>query len=238
MPWNSSRAIQNPKRWCQQGVTFHVSPNLEDPAVVTGLEKSILVPIPKNSSTEEFANHQTIALISHASKVMLKILHGRLQRYANQELPDVQAGFRRGRGTKQQIANICGIVKKARKFQENTYLYFIDYFKAFVWIITNCGKLLKRWECQIILPVPCETCMPVKRQQLEPCMEQLIGSRLRKAYATAVCRHPVCLTCTLSTSWEMLGWMSYKLESRQVGETSTASDMLMIPLKWQKVKRN
>ena len=78
MPWNSSRAIQNPKRWCQQGVTFHVSPNLEDPAVVTGLEKSILVPIPKNSSTEEFANHQTIALISHASKVMLKILHARL----------------------------------------------------------------------------------------------------------------------------------------------------------------
>ena len=84
---------------------------------------------------------------------MFKILHARPQNNANQELPDVQAGFRRGRGTKQQIANICGIVKKARKFQENTYLYFIDYFKAFVWIITNCGKLLKRWKYHTILAV-------------------------------------------------------------------------------------
>ena len=97
--------------------------NLEDPAVVTGLEKSILVPIPKNSSTEEFANHQTIALISHASKVMLKILHGRLQRYANQELPDVQAGFRKSRGTRDPIATIRWIIEKARDFQKNLPLF-------------------------------------------------------------------------------------------------------------------
>ena len=87
--------------------------NLEDPAVATGsgLEKdwkrSILIPILKTGSTKECANHWTTPLISHASKVMLKILHARLQHYANQELPDVQAGFRKGRGTRDQIANIC-----------------------------------------------------------------------------------------------------------------------------------
>ena len=101
------------------------------------------------------------------------------------------------------------------EFQKNIYLCFINYAKALVWIITNCEKLLKRWEYQTILPVSWETCVQVKKQQLEACMEQLIGSRLRKEYDRAVCCHPLCLTYTLrSTSWEMLGWMSYKLESR------------------------
>ena len=78
----------------------------------------------------------------------------------------------------------------------------------------KCEKLLKRWEYQTILPVSWETYMQVKKQQLEPCTEQLIGSRLRKEYDRAVCYHPVCLIYRLSKSWEMLGWMSYKLESR------------------------
>ena len=77
---------------------------------------------------------------------MLKILHARLQHYANQELPDVQAGFRKGRETRDQIANLCWITEKAREFQKNIYLCFIDYAKAFVWIMKNCDKLLKRWE--------------------------------------------------------------------------------------------
>ena len=92
---------------------------------------SILIPIPKKGSTKECANHWTVALISHASKVMLKILHARLQHYANQELPDVQAGFRKGRGTRDQIANIHWIIEKAREFQKNIYFCFIDYSKAF-----------------------------------------------------------------------------------------------------------
>ena len=83
-----------------------------------------------------------------------------------------------------------------------------------VWIMTNCGKLLERWAYQTILPVSWETCMQFKKQQLESCTEQLIGSRLGKEYNRAVCCHPVCLTCMLSTLWEMLGWMSYKLQSR------------------------
>ena len=86
-----------------------------------------------------------------ASKVMLKILHARLQQYVNRELPDIQAGFRKGRRTRDQIANIQianihWIIQKAREFQKNIYFCFIDYVKAFVWIITNCGKFLKRWE--------------------------------------------------------------------------------------------
>ena len=83
-----------------------------------------------------------------------------------------------------------------------------------VCIITNCGKLLKRWEHQTILPISWEICMWVKKQQLEPCMEQPISSSLRKEYDRAVRCHPVCLTYVLGVSWEMSGWMSYKLESR------------------------
>ena len=83
---------------------------------------------------------------------MLKILQARLQQYVNQELPDVQAGFRKGRGTREQIANICWIIKKAREYQKNIYFCFTDYAKAFVQITTNCGKFLKRRESQTTLP--------------------------------------------------------------------------------------
>ena len=84
---------------------------------------------------------------------MLKILQARLQWYGNRELPDVQAGFKKGRGSRNQIANIRWIIEKAREFQINIYFHFIDYTKAFVWITTNCGKFLKRWEYQTTLPV-------------------------------------------------------------------------------------
>ena len=84
---------------------------------------------------------------------MFKILHARLQQYVNQELSDVQTGFRKGRRTRDQIAKTCWIIDKAREFQKNIYLCFIDYAEAFVWIITNCGKLLKRWKYQTTLPV-------------------------------------------------------------------------------------
>ena len=84
-----------------------------------------------------------------------------LQQYVNHELPDVQAGFRKGRGTRYQIANICWIIKKAREVQKNIYFCFIDYTKAFVWITTNCGKFLKRWEYQITWPASWEICMQV-----------------------------------------------------------------------------
>ena len=105
--------------------------NLENSAVATGLERSVFIPIPKKGNAKECSNYCTIALISHASKVMLKIFQARLQQYVNHELPDVQAGFRKGRGTREQIANISWIIKKARKFQKNIYFCFIDHTKSF-----------------------------------------------------------------------------------------------------------
>ena len=105
--------------------------NLENSAVATGLEKSVFIPIPKKGNAKECSNYCTIALISHASTVMLKIPQARLQQYVNCELPDVQAGFRKGRGPRDQIANIHWIIKKAREFQRNIWLCFIDYAKLF-----------------------------------------------------------------------------------------------------------
>ena len=123
--------------------------NLKNSAVATGLERSVFIPIPKKGNAKECSNYCTIALISHARKVMLKILQARLQQYMYRELPDVKAGFRKGRGTRDQIANICWIIEKAREFQANIYFCFMDYAKAFiVWITTNCGKLFKKWEYQ------------------------------------------------------------------------------------------
>ena len=90
-------------------------------------KRSVFIPIPKKDNAKECSNYRTIALISHASKVMLKSLQARLQQYVNQERPDVQAGFRKGRGTRDQIANICWIIEKAREVQKNIYFCFIDY---------------------------------------------------------------------------------------------------------------
>ena len=107
--------------------------NLENSAVATGLEKSVFIPIPKKGNAKECSNDRTIALISHASKVMLKILQVRLQQYVNHELSDVQFGFRKGRETRAHIANILWIIEKAREFQKNIYFCFIDYAKEQKW---------------------------------------------------------------------------------------------------------
>ena len=105
--------------------------NLENSAVVTGLEKVSFIPISKKGNAKECSNYRTFALISHASQVILKILQARLLQYVNCELPYVQAGFRKGRGTRDQVANIRWIIKNAREFQKNIYFCFIDYAKAF-----------------------------------------------------------------------------------------------------------
>ena len=110
---------------------------------------------------------------------MLKILQTRLQQYVTWELPNAQAGFRKGRGTRDQNAHIRRIIEKAREFQKNIYFCFIDYAKDFVWITTNCGKFFKTWEYQTTLPASWEICMQVKKQQLEPDMKQT-GSKLGK----------------------------------------------------------
>ena len=113
-PWGCRKAKLIKKQWPQDW------------------KRSIFIPIPKKGIAKDCSNYRTIALISHASKVMLKIIQARLQQYVNCELPDVQAGFRKGRGTTDQIANIRWIIEKAREFQKNIDFCFIDYAKAFV----------------------------------------------------------------------------------------------------------
>ena len=108
-----------------------MSANLENSAVATGLKKSVFIPIPKKGNAKKCSNYHTSVLISHTSKVVLKILQARLQQHMNCELPDVQSGFRKGRGTRDQIANIRWIIEKAREFQKNIYFCFMDYAKAF-----------------------------------------------------------------------------------------------------------
>ena len=152
--------------------------NLENSTKAQDWKRSVFIPIPKNGNAKECSNYSTIALISHASKVMLKILHARFQQYVNHELPDVQAGLRKGRGTRVQIGNIHWIIKKAKEFQKNIYFCFIDYAKALtMWMTTNCGKFLKRWEYQTTWPASWEICMQVKKQQLELDMKQQTASK-------------------------------------------------------------
>ena len=137
-------------------------------------KKSVFIPISKKGNAKECSNCHTIAFISHASKVMLKILQVRLQQYINQELPDVQAGFRKGRGTKNQIA---GSLKK-QEFQKTSISALLTMPKPLtVWITINCGKFWKRWEYQTTWPASWEICMQVRRQQLELDMEQQTGSK-------------------------------------------------------------
>ena len=110
-------------------------------------KRSVFIPVPKKGNAKECSNYCTVALISHVSKVMLKILQARPQQYMNHELPDVQAGFRKGRGIRNQIVNIHWIIEKAREFQKNIYFCFIDYAKAFDCVDHNkLWKILKDME--------------------------------------------------------------------------------------------
>ena len=157
----------------------------------------------------------------------------------NCELPDVQVGFRKGRGTGDQIANICWITEKVREFQKNIYFCFIDYAKAF-----DCVDHHKLWKIlkrdgntrPTYLPPVKSVCR--SRSKLELDMEQQTGSKQGKEYVKAVYCHPAYLTYMQTTSWETLGWLKHKLESRLPGEISTTTDRQMIPLQWQKAKRN
>ena len=121
-------------------------------------QRSVFIPIPKKGNDKECSNYHTIALISHASKVMLKILQARLQQCMNRELPDVQAGFRKGRGTRDQIANICWIIKKAREDQKNIYFCFIAYAKAF-----DCVDHNKLWKILKEMGIPDPHDLPLEK---------------------------------------------------------------------------
>ena len=162
-----------------------MSANLETQLWPQDWKRSVFILIPKKGSAKKCSKYWTIALISHASKVMLKILQATLPHYLNQELPDVQAGFRKGRGTRDTIANICSIAEKAREFQKNIYLLQWSRLKPLtVWVNTK-PPYLSSWKI----------CIQAKKQQLEPDTEQLTGSKLGKA----VYCHPAYSTFVQST---------------------------------------
>ena len=175
-------------------------------------KRSVFIPIPKKGNAKECSNCHTIALISHASKVMLKILQARLQQYVNCELPDVQAGFRKGRGTRDQIANIHWIIEKGMEFQKNIYFCFTAYAKAF-----DCMDHNKLWKFLQEMRIPDHlTCLlrnlyVGQEATVRTDMEQRTGSKLGKEYVKTVYCHHAYLTYMQSTSWETLDWMKYKL---------------------------
>ena len=155
----------------------------------------------------------------------------------NHELPDVQVGLRKGRGTRDQISNIRWIIKKVSSRKTSTSASLTMPKPLTVWITTNCGKFWKRWENKTTWPDSWEICMQVKKQQLELDIKQQTGSKFRKEYIKAVYCHPTYLTFMQSTSREMLGWMKHKLESRLLGDIPITSDMQMTPPLWLKAKK-
>ena len=211
--------------------------NWENSAVATGLEKVSFHSNTKEKQCLECSNYCTVAFISYASKVMLKILQARLQQYVNCELLDVQVGFRKGRGTRNQISSIKWIMEKAREFQKNIHFCFIDYAKAF-----DCVDHNKRWKILKEMGIPdhltyllrnlCAGQEATVRTGHETTDWFQIGKGVRQGYISSPCLFNLYAEYII----EMLGWMKHKLKSRLLGEISMNSDTQMIPPLWQKVK--
>ena len=162
---------------------------------------SVYISVPKKGNVKECSKYCTIVLISHASKVMLKILQARLQQYVNHELPDVQAGFRKGRGTKDQIANIHWIIEKAREFQKNIYFCFIDYAKAFDCVDHNkLRKILEEMGIPSHLTCLLRILYAGQEATVRLDMEQQTGSKSGKEFIKAVYCYPAYLTYMQSAS--------------------------------------
>ena len=196
-------------------------------------KRSVFITITKKSRAKECTNHHTIELISRASKVMLKILQARLQQYVNRELPDVQAGFRKGRGTRDQISNICWIIEKVREFQKNIYFCLIDYTKA-----SDCVDLNKLWkilkEMRAIDHLICLLRNLYAGQ--EATVRILHGTVDWFQTGRGVWWDCILSSCLLNLHAEDVrqsaGLMNHKLETRLPGEISTTSDLQMILLEW------
>ena len=161
---------------------------------------------------------------------MLKILQARLQQYVNHELPDVQAGFRKGKEPEIKLPTSAGSWKKQESSRKTSISVLLTMPKPLtVWITTICGKFLKRWEYQTTLQTSWKICRQVKKQQLESDMEQWTGSKLGKEYVKSVGCRLAYLIYMQSISSEMSDWMKHKLKLRLPGELSMTSDRQMIP---------
>ena len=203
-----------------------------------GWKRSVFIPIPKKGNVKECSNYRTIALISHASRVMLKLLQARLQQHVNGELPDFQAGFRKGRGTRDQIANIHWIIEKAREFQKNICLCFIDYAKAF-----NCVDHKKMWEILKEMGIPDHLTFLLRNLYAGQEATVRTGHGTTDWFQTGktVCQGCILSPCLFNLYAEYImrnaGLEKHKLESRLPGEISITSDMQMTPpLWWRRTK--
>ena len=199
---------------------------------------SVFIPILKKGNAKECSSHHTTELTSHTSKVMLKVLQARLKQYVNSELPDIQAGFWRGRGTtRDQIANIHWIMEKTREFQKNIYFYCTDYAKAFDYVDHN-----KLWEIlkEMGITDHC-TCLPRSLYARQEATIR-IGHGTMDWFKTGkgVWQGCILSPCLINfyAEYIMPALMNHKLESRLLREISTASDMQMVPPWCQKAKRN
>ena len=202
-------------------------------------KRSIFIPIPKKGNVKQYSNYCTIALISHTSKIMLKILQVRLQQYMNCELPDIQAGVRNGRATRDQIANIHRIIEKAREFQENIYFCFTDYAKAFYYVDHNrLWKILK--EIGIPDHLTCLLRNPYAPQEATVRTGHGITDwfQIGKGVRQGCILSPCLFNLYEEYICEIPGWMKQKLESILPREISINSEMQMTAPLWQKAKKN
>ena len=211
--------------------------NLENPPVGTGLEKVSFHSSPKEGQYQKLFKlphnlHSFHTLARYCSKSFKR---GFKSMWTSWKLPGVQPGFRRGRGTRDQIGNIYWIIEKARKFQK-TSASLTTLKPLTVRITTDCGKFFKRWEYQAILRASWK--LYASQEATVRTVKQQTGSKLRKEYIKALYCLPAYLTYVQSTSCEIPGWMNHLLESRLLGEISITSDMRMTPPLWQKVKKN
>ena len=204
-------------------------------------KRSVFIPIPKKGNSKECSKYCTVALISHASKVMLKILQARprLQQYVNCELPDVQPGFRKGRGTKDQIANICWIIEKARDFQKNIYFCFISKAKAF-----DCVHHNKLWKILQETGIPDHLICLLRNMyaRQEATVRSGHGTtdwfQIRKGVHQGYILSPCIFNLYAEYIMRNAGLDEAKLESSLLGEISITSDIQMTPPLWQKAKKN
>ena len=202
-------------------------------------KRSVFIPIPKKGNAKECSNFSTVALISNASKVMLKILQARLQEYVNHEIPDVQAGFRKGRETRDQIANVCWIIKKAREFQKNIYFCLIDYAKAF-----DCVDHNELWKILKEMRIPDHLTFLLTNLYIGQEATVRTGHGTTDWIQIGKGVHQGCIL----SSWLFNLYAEYimrnsgleeaQAESRLPGEISITSAMQMTPPLWQKVKKN
>ena len=202
-------------------------------------KRSVFIPVPKKHNAKDCSNYHTIALILHASKVLLKILQARLQQYMNRKLPDVQAGFRKGRGRNQRSNCQHPVIEKAREFQKTIYFCFIDYTKAFNFVDHN-----QLWKILQEMGIPEHfTCLLINLYVgQEATVRTGHGTTAWLQIGKGVRQGCILSPCLINLYAEYImrntGLKEHKLESRFLGEISITSDMQMTPPLWQKVKKN